>query len=679
MADPATLQRSDGMKQKYGFVQRASPEQMAAAEKAKATDLGPPAEETLHIGRHIKAAFDRNRRFKQDIEQRLLACLRARRGMYSDAQLAEIQQAGGSANPVYVRLTTVKCRAAVSWLKDIFLQPGDWPFGFDNTPVPDLPDEVKEFLRRKAQQELMAQMQATGVVPTQEEMVEYMRQLRERVQRALEERAKVAAKRMEKRVADHMAEGEWEEALTEFINDFSTYPTAFMKGPFLMQKKALKWASGWIPEVVKEPRLHWKRVSPFDAYPAPYARSCQEGDFIERVRLTRKEMLSCIGLPGYNAEEIRKAVLAYASGRAESWLPNESERNRLEHSRTASQTDTGHLIDGLHFWGSVPGYMLIEWGMDPDLIDDPLEEYEVDAIQVGAYTIRVAINDDPLGERPYDHASFEEVPGSIWGSAIPELMEDNARICNATVRSMCDNMSFTSGPMMEVETDRLPDDFELTEVTPRMVLQTKSDPNAGGRRAVAFHNVDSNAPELMGVFEKFDQKSDDVTNIPRYSYGNEKVGGAGRTLGGLDMLMSAAAKGVRNAVMNIDMRVIKRTVHRTFIHEMLYGDDQAAKGDCKVVARGASALLIKDQARLRRQEFLQTTNNPVDLAIVGKLGRAQVLRETCKALDMPADIIPPDEVLMARWTAEAQAALEQQQAQPAPQGKKREGAQQAAA
>ena len=659
---------------KYGMVQRASNEQLEALAQSEAQAALPPEPETLNIARHIKAAFDRNRRFKVEVEKRLLACLRARRGEYSPEAMQEIARQGSS-NPVFIKLTTVKCRAAVSWLKDIFLPGnGDRAFGIEPTPVPDLPDEVKEWLRRRALTELHQQVAATGLVPSQEEMVQAIQTLRQRVQDAMRERAKFSAERMSQKIDDVLAEGGWDEALAEFINDFSTYPTAFFKGPYVVHEKGLKWGSGWIPVVATEKKLRFSRVSPFDAYPAPFAKSCQDGDFIERMKLSRKWLLSCRGLPGYNDEEINKAVIAYANGRREAWLWAEHERNSLEHSKNVSTADNGHEIDALHYWGSVPGYMLIEWGMPSERIADPLEEYEVDAIQVGRYTVRLAINDDPLGQRPYDHACFEEVPGSIWGEAIPELMDDNQRMCNATARAVADNMALTSGPMVEVETDRLPEDYELTEVHPLMVIQTKSDANAGGRRAVQFYQPQSNAPELMAIFEKFDQKSDDVTNIPRYSYGNEKVGGAGRTMGGLDMLMNASAKGVRNSVMNIDMRVIRRQVGRVHTHLMLYDDDQLAKGDVKVVARGASALLIKDQATLRRQDFLDRSNNPTDMRIVGLLGRTKVMREVLKALDMPVDeIIPSDDQLVAKWQAEDQAAVEQEQQQP--QGKPQQGPQ----
>jgi hypothetical protein len=63
---------------------------------------------------------------------------------------------------------------------------------------------------------------------------------------------------------------------------------------------------------------------------------------------------------------------------------------------------------------------------------------------------------------------------------------------------------------------------------------------------------------------------------------------------------------------------------------------------------------------LRRNEFLQATANPIDAQIVGIPGRAEILRETAKDLNMDTTrIVPPREQLMQATQAPAP---------PAPQG-----------
>jgi hypothetical protein len=60
---------------------------------------------------------------------------------------------------------------------------------------------------------------------------------------------------------------------------------------------------------------------------------------------------------------------------------------------------------------------------------------------------------------------------------------------------------------------------------------------------------------------------------------------------------------------------------------------------------------------VRRSEFLTATNNPTDMQIIGAEGRAELLREAAKNLDMNTDrIVPPTSVIKQRLKAAAQAA-----------------------
>jgi len=137
------------------------------------------------------------------------------------------------------------------------------------------------------------------------------------------------------------------------------------------------------------------------------------------------------------------------------------------------------------------------------------------------------------------------------------------------------------------------------------------------------------------------------------------VKGAGRTSSGLSMLMGAAGKGIRQVVMHIDSDVIKPIVHRQFVYNMRYDEDESIKGDVDIVPKGAVNLAVKETVNVRRLEFLNATANQVDMEIVGKEGRAAILREVAKGLQMPVDeIIPSRE--KANLTSKIAARFEQQ-------------------
>jgi len=106
--------------------------------------------------------------------------------------------------------------------------------------------------------------------------------------------------------------------------------------------------------------------------------------------------------------------------------------------------------------------------------------------------------------------------------------------------------------------------------------------------------------------------------------------------------MTASSKIMKDAIGYIDRNIIKKIIFQTWLHAITSGDMEY-KGDINIVARASEYLIIAEQLQARRQEFLAFTNNPVDLAIIGMEGRANVLRETVKSLKMDGDNIVPAE------------------------------------
>jgi hypothetical protein len=343
------------------------------------------------------------------------------------------------------------------------------------------------------------------------------------------------------------------------------------------------------------------------------------------------------------------------------WLWRDYERARLEGKDKYWLREDAGTLDGLHYYGSVQGLLLLEWGIDPDKIPDPLAEYEIDAIKIGRHVIRAVINNDPLNRRGYHKASFQKIPGGFWGIAIPKLMRDHQRMCNATARSLANNLGISSGPMVEIEVDRLADGEEIEQLYPWRIIQTKSDKTGRGKEAVRFYQPSSNAAELLAVYEQFERRADDATSIPRYTHGNERVGGAGSTAAGLSMLINNASKGIKLAISSIDSDVLKPIIEETFTFNMLYDPDPTIKGDAQIVARGATAMLTREQSQMRRAEFLGMTNNPIDLELMGPEGRIEVLRASADLLDLNTDKVVPDR---EQWLANQKEKQEQQGDQP---------------
>jgi hypothetical protein len=609
----------------------------------------------------------------QRVDTRLLQSVRARRGEYDPDKLAAIREQGGT--EVYQMLTSVKCRAAGSWIRDVIAGQGESrPWDIKPTVLPELPPEIGDAII-KASLKPIQDAEAAGVPLTDIQIQEMQGALRDAATEEIRKQAKKAASRMADRMEEQLTLGGFPQALDEFIDDLCTFPCAIIKGPVVRRKPTLSWApdpagKGYKPTVGETLSLEWERVSPFDIYPAPAATTVNNGYLLERHKLSRQDLNELIGVDGYSDSSIRAVLDEYGRNGLREWLTNDIAQADAEgKATTALAVNSDGEIDALQFWGSVQGKELVEWGMSKEDVPDETKEYHVEVWLIGHYVIKATLNFDPLHRKPYYKASYEDVPGAWWGNSVCDLVRDSQQVVNAASRALVNNMGIASGPQVEVQIDRIPAGEDITTMRPWQIWQTKSGDSGGGNGpAVSFFQPEANIQELMAIIEKWSELADEYSGIPRYMTG-DSAGGAGRTASGLSMLVTNAGKSIKQVISNVDMNVFKPMLERLYFYNMMYSDDDDLKGDVNIVANGAEALMAKEAAQVRRNEFLVATNNPVDMQILGLTGRAAILRETVKTLDMdPDDIIPPPELLkLMEATAQKQQAQAASAGQP-PQG-----------
>jgi hypothetical protein len=624
----------------------------------------------LGLAGYLRQCWDVAQMAKKPIEYIMLRALRQRNGQYDADKLQQIRGQGGS--EIYMMITEVKCRAAESWLRDILLDNGSPPWDLQATPIPDLSPAQTKDVQAIFAERVMKMVEEYGKAPNREEMAEMREAVSQDFRFAVLQQAQMRADRMKVKIQDQFAQGGWEASFNDFITDLVTFPAAFIKGPVVRRQRALGWKTNAQGQTVVEPieRLgpEYERVDPFYIYPEPGISTINEGYLFEYHPLSRMQLSDLIGVPGYDEDAIRKVL---EIGNGQSWINEDVELQKNEEERKYySYMKPTTEFDALEFWGKVSGKMLREWGLTEEDVPDEAREYDANVWMVGNYVIKAVLNYDPLGEKPYAKTSFIKCPGAFWGKAIPEIIEDLQGVCNAAARALVNNMGISSGPQVEVNVERLPPNEDITQLTPWKIWQTINDPVGSSAPAIRFTQPDSRATELMGVYEKFSRLADDHSGIPAYVYGDLNVQGAGRTSSGLSMLMGAAGKGIRQVVMHIDTDVVKPIVLRQFVYNMRYDEDESIKGDVEVLAKGAINLAVKETVNIRRIEFLNATANPIDLEIIGKEGRASILREIAKGLQMSVEDVVPSrekEGYTGRITARAAMAAAQQQAQQ-PQG-----------
>jgi len=604
--------------------------------------------------------FQRHRDSANGWTERIQNAMRVFKGEYEPGQLAAIRRFGGS--EIYARIIATKCRGASSLLRDIYLNV-DRPWALRPTPDPTLPDDQLAAITQLVEVEV-ANMTMAGQTPDQARISERIQQLVVATKRAAQKRARNEADTAEDKLDDLLVEGKFYEALAQFITDLPLFPFACIKGPVVEMVPQVTWRDGKAVEEVVA-KMYWYRVSPYDIWWTPGVADITMANVIERKRVTRQMLNRLIGLPGYNEAAIRSVLTDYGRGGIVSNTIDTSDTSRAAlESREDPRMNESGMIDLLEFHGYVQGRLLLDQGLPSDQVDDPDKDYFIQAFKVGKYLLKVQLSPSLKKRPPYFVTSFEKVPGTVVGNALPDILADIGDAGNAALRALCNNMSIASGPQVVVNEDRLADNESGDDLFPWKRWRVVTDPlsNANAVPPIAFFNVDSHAQELLGVYEKFTQIADELSAIPRYITGSERLGGAGRTASGLAMLMGNAAKILQTVAANIDGDVVEPVVSELYDLVMLTDQTGRLRVDESIDVLGVAVAIQRETQRQRQLEFLQITGNPIDMQITGPQGRATVLRAVADGLGLKGeDIVPPDDVLQAQMQ---QAAMMGQQAPP---------------
>lgn len=608
---------------------------------------------------HISQVFQRNKDARRDsgCEEEMLIGLRMVGKQYSDDELKLIEEQGGS--DIYMPIGNSKIRALIGWTKDILANPRDWPFSIRPTTVPELPQETVAKITDTVTKQfsLVNPKEGEALADQWRQEYELRRDMKDTILQQVEEEAYYSFKLQDKKIKDQLEEGNWHKALAEFIDDFAVFPTAIMKGPMIKQKPGLTWVRGLPVEEYRTIYDH-KRVNPLDYYPDPSTDDIQKGENIELIRVRPESLAAMRGEEGWISESISE-VIANGEGLGQTWQTEiEHEKAQLEKRGYEFEANEGLHI-GFHYFGALPVEYLEMYNIE-DIPESNSGYLEAEIIMFGGTIVKAQLNDDPLLRRPYYAASYQTRPGAFWGMSLPVLLDPIQRMCNACARNLVNNMALSARPITGVNIDRLADDGDIEELQGGDIFQFTSDPYGQNTGApLQFFSFPSNASELLAVYDHFENKADDASMIPKYAYGGQNVQGAAATAAGLAMLMESASKGIKEAIRHIDVGLLKPRIEFQFYYNMLNEPLTEFSGDIKVVTRGSDTLAIKGAQELRRNEFLQITGNALDQSILGKNGRAAILREIAKDLGFAETPVPNRLELKLKEQREAELAQKQ--------------------
>lgn len=623
---------------------------------------------------YVRKQWDMMRRHRSSgngWSSRLIAAQRAFNREYDPVKLAEIMEFQGSTH--YSGVIATKCRGTTSLLREVYLEgqsAQDRPWGLSPTPEPTLPDSISDAISSLVEAELASLEQAGEPLPPPEAVQDRIEGLIEHAREAAKKHAREQAMRAEEKVDDFLHEGSFYDALADFLVHLPIFPFACIKGPVVRVQQTIAWVDGEdgrkTCQQVKRAKMFWECVSPFALFFTPGVSDIRDADVIEVCRYTRSDLNALIGVPGYREDQIRLALQEYGPRGHHEWLDDTDAARARGESREDPNFNESGIIDCLEFHGNIQGRLLLDFGMSTDDIDDPDLDYFVQLWCIGRYVIKVQLHPSPRKRHPYFITSFEKVPGTPVGNALPDILGDIGDAANSTMRALINNQAMASGPQVVVNDSRIAPGGDNDSMFPWKRWHTVSDPfnpqPSGAEKPIEFFQPQSNANELMVIYEKLWQQADELSAIPRYTTGSDRMGGAGRTASGLAMLMGNANKILKTVCANIDREILKPVIEMLYEYLMLYDRSGMFRGDENIVVKGVQVAVQKETNRQRQIEFATMTLNPLDQQIMSPLGRAALLRSISRDIGLPGEEIVPDEdAVKSALKQQTEQAMAQQQ------------------
>lgn len=591
------------------------------------------------LGSFVHARYQAARDSKKEIHEEMLDCLRLMRD-------EELTCSDGTDDvKIAMNITAPIIRGIVGLLRDIFGGSVDEPYVIRPTPVPELDANATAELRKKVVDALPQLEQESG--GSQEAIVEGLSSMRRAFELEQSRLAVAAAEAMSLKVRDRLVDAEWTAAFgDEFLLNFVMFPAAIMKTPSMRVKKWKKWNAGRM-EVSNEIIPVVENISPFDFYLAPGAADIANAEYVlERRRISYSELRALAGTDSYWMEGVLSALEQMPDG----YVDTEGDYKARGDS-TAADEHEPTIVDGydtIGYYGKVRGALLKEFGIE-DVTED--DNYEAEIWCIRDVVIKAVLNSDPLQKRPFLAASYEPIPGQFWGSCPTLRLRDIQKVCTATIKALIRNMAFASGPIGEVDIDRVEEDGDPRELAPWQLKLVNGGKVGGssGTAAYRFHDVNSHANELLAVFDKFLGTAYEVIGIPRVAFGSPTgLGETGRTQGGMAIIMNQASKSIKSALRVLERNIIEPTVQGFIDFEMTNSADAATRGDIRVYARAVSGILEQENKRGKLEWALQSLGPLMQIAgpdgqpMVPPAAPLRLLAELFKLNGIPTQGILPD-------------------------------------
>ena len=630
--------------------------------------------EYSRLSQYVSDQFRRSKDHRLQDETRWLSSYRNYRGIYGP----EVQFTDTEKSQAFVKITKTKVLAAYAQMTDVLFAGSKFPIGMEARRYPNnVQDSVHFDPNALTDEKVKEKTQVDYKVPRNIVRPEIARDLGlyqdklEHIKDDLEvgagtnpgsityEPAKRAAQLMEKKMHDQLEETNADKHLRSAAFECALFGTGIIKGPFAFDKEYPRWddEGNYDPIMETIPKIEY--VSIWDMYPDPDARNIAEAEYVvQRHRLSRSQLRNLKKRPHFRDESIELAIEYGPDYAREYW------EDALEDH---TQSDTIERFEVIEYWGMMDSELAEEADLKIPKQFKDRDQMEVNVWVCNGQIIRLVLNPFTPSRIPFCAVPYELNPYGLFGIGVAENMTDTQLLMNGFMRMSVDNAALSGNLLIEIDETNLVPGQDLS-VYPGKVFRRQAGAPGQAIFGTKFPNVSN---ELLMMFDKARQLSDESTGIPSFSHGQTGITGVGRTASGMSMLMGAAAQGIKTVVRNVDDYLLAPLGKALFSFNMQFNfDKQFADGDLEVKARGTESLMRNEIRSQRLLQFMQMTQNQ-QMAPFVKYD--YVLRELAASMDLDEDKILNDQreaIVQAKMMAEIQAMMPP----PPPQAAPAEGA-----
>lgn len=504
---------------------------------------------------------------------------------------------------VVMNITRPYVDAASARVADMLLPTDDTPWGLSPTPKPQLLNKAvmtTPLAPPSQPQGMPGQPPEMAGMPGMPPGIPPPEPTAQALADAEEQQAKDACEVATTQIEDWLVQCQWHAEVRKMIEDCARLGTGILKGPTPARRKHRKMqqANGEIKLVIEESICPESRcISPWNLYPdGACGENVQDGSGVwERDALSAKALRELKKLDGYIESQIDKVLDEGPGAKGEVGYQSKVK---------ASDRD---VFDVWYYHGCADREDLDAAGVDVP------EEGDVTAhcvvTMVNNRVIKAAINPLDSGEFPYDVMAWQRKAGLPYGTGVAMQINVPQRMLTGAVRNMNDNAGLSAGPQIVARKGSISPADGKWEMTPRKFWWANEDADPGAvQQAFMVFNIPTMQQELLNIAQYAMKMAEDVTGLPAMMQGQNT--NAPDTVGGMQMMQNNAGTVLRRIARLFDDKVTEPHIRRYYEWLMLYGDDDAAKGDFQIDARGSTALVERDMQNQSIMQMGALATNP---------------------------------------------------------------------